>query len=280
MVRYICILVADDLVTLLLPFFRSQVSTISYGLVYLDPLLKEHRLMRAMWPWLWSRCLRSSIVPYSPLKMNSIKSGGENQILVYLHSHFGPSGPSIVMFAHPHRIRPGPWGNVVRLQNEALPSSRQSYPWSERYSRWWNGLQVRHVTAPQRFLQAFVHPIMLTITNQEFLTSPKLQHSVRHNRQSILNDLSIQPVASNASRMLVFSNPSGGEYPATNWRSGYQRPRAWVLGCYLGDSKLATTAKEGGLKILARGILEFVIPGIERTYEQIRRLRMEDKNST
>jgi hypothetical protein len=47
--------------------------------------------------------------------------------------------------------------------------------------------------------------------------------------------------------------------------------------------EIATTAKEGGLEILARRILKVVIPSIESTYEQsklIRRLRMEDKDST
>ena len=52
---------------------------------------------------------------------------------------------------------------------------------------------MRHVTTPWRFL-AFVRPIMLTITNQGFLTSPQLQRSVRDNIKSIPNDLNIQPV--------------------------------------------------------------------------------------
>jgi len=47
--------------------------------------------------------------------------------------------------------------------------------------------------------------------------------------------------------------------------------------------EITTTTKEGGLEILARRILKSVIPGIERMYEQsklVKRLRMEDKNST
>jgi hypothetical protein len=40
----------------------------------------------------------------------------------------------------------------------------------------------------------FVHPMMLTITNQGFLTSPPLQRLVRDHIRSILNDLNIQPM--------------------------------------------------------------------------------------
>jgi hypothetical protein len=145
---------------------------------------------------------------------------------------------------------------------------------------------VRHVTAPQRFLHTFVHPIILTITNQEFLTSPKLQHSVRDNIQSILNDLDIQPmwhpmrrgywyflikVSENIRKQIdaletwgnANTNDLGPEYWAFIW-------------------EIATTAKGECLEILARRILKFVIPSIEQTYEDsklARRLRMEDKNS-
>jgi len=55
------------------------------------------------------------------------------------------------------------------------------------------------------------------------------------------------------------------------------RPEYWAV-----IWEMATTDKEGGLAILARRILTFIIPNIERMYEQIRlfrRLRMEDRNS-
>ena len=44
--------------------------------------------------------------------------------------------------------------------------------------------------------------------------------------------------------------------------------------------EIATTDKEGGLEILARRILKFVIPGIEEMYGQSQLVRRLDKNTT
>jgi hypothetical protein len=53
------------------------------------------------------------------------------------------------------------------------------------------------------------------------------------------------------------------------------RPEYWAV-----IWEIATTDKEGGLEILARRILKFVIPGIEQTYGQSQLARRLEKDST
>jgi hypothetical protein len=131
---------------------------------------------------------------------------------------------------------------------------------------------LRHVTIPRHFFHAFVRPIMLTITNQGFLTSPQLQGSVRDNILSILNDLNIQPKWHPMREFDYFGINQAEDIwqrivaldTGENANTNKLGPEYWAV-----IWEIATITTKGGLEYIAHMIETIVLPGIRETCENV-----------